>query len=145
MEKGEFCYNKSYCNGYPWGATKRLNSFEKAVVTTLYICFRLKNPDLESGDFFEHYFEFNSLDSGLIKIANEGGRAHGLLNVTPSDFFALIINVPGFEEQNAIANILHIADEEIYLQKQKLELLIKQKKGLMQVLLTGMKRLNINN
>ncbi|MBM3436670.1 MAG: hypothetical protein FJY07_10695 [Bacteroidetes bacterium] len=43
MEKGEFCYNKSYSNGYPWGATKRLNDFEKAVVTTLYICFGIKD------------------------------------------------------------------------------------------------------
>jgi type I restriction enzyme S subunit len=42
VEKGEFCYNKSYSNGYPWGATKRLNDYEKAVVTTLYICFKIK-------------------------------------------------------------------------------------------------------
>ena len=27
VEKGEFCYNKSYSNGYPWGATKRLKDF----------------------------------------------------------------------------------------------------------------------
>ena len=32
---GEFCYNKSYSNGYPLGATKRLIAFEKAVVTII--------------------------------------------------------------------------------------------------------------
>lgn len=145
VEKGEFCYNKSYSNGYPWGATKRLNDFNKAVVTTLYICFRIKYPDEQSGEFFEQYFEANSLDKGLTQIAHEGGRAHGLLNVTPSDFFNLPITIPSFEEQTAIANILKTADKEIELLKSKLWQLKEQKKGLMQMLLTGKKRLKIEN
>ena len=39
--KDEFCYNKSYSNGYPMGAIKRLKEADKAVVTTLYICFSI--------------------------------------------------------------------------------------------------------
>jgi type I restriction enzyme, S subunit len=144
VEKGEFCYNKSYSNGYPWGATKRLKDFEKAVVTTLYICFGLKNSQKNSGDFFEHFFEANLLDKGLTKIAHEGGRAHGLLNVTPSDFFSLKITTPTLPEQSAIALVLQAADKEIQLLKTKTEKLREQKKGLMQVLLTGKKRLIIN-
>ena len=143
VEKGEFCYNKSYSNGYPWGATKRLKDFEKAVVTTLYICFGLKNSQKNSGDFFEHYFEANLLDKGLTKIAHEGGRAHGLLNVTPSDFFSLKITIPTPGEQIAIAQVLKAADKEIQLLKTKTEKLREQKKGLMQVLLTGKKRLKM--
>ena len=145
VEKGEFCYNKSYSNGYPWGATKRLNDFDKAVVTTLYICFGLKNLQKNSGDFFEQFFEANLLDKGLTKIAHEGGRAHGLLNVTPSDFFSLKITIPSFEEQTAIAKVLQAADNEIQLLKAKTEKLREQKKGMMQVLLTGKKRLKIEN
>jgi len=141
VKHGEFCYNKSYSNGYPWGATKRLNSFDEAVVTTLYICFKLINQDDNSGDFFEHYFESGALEKGLMKIAHEGGRAHGLLNVTPTDFFNLTINIPGFEEQTAIANILQTADQEIQLLKAKAEKLKAQKRGIMQQLLTGKKRL----
>jgi type I restriction enzyme S subunit len=141
VQKGDYCYNKSYSNGYPWGATKRLTDFEKAVVTTLYICFRLKDVTADSGEFFQHFFEANSLDKGLTKIAHEGGRAHGLLNVTPNDFFSLKIIVPEFQEQTAIANVLQCADEEIQLSKKKLQQLKDQKKGLMQVLLTGKKRL----
>ncbi len=137
VEKGEFCYNKSYSNGYPWGATKRLNDFEKAVVTTLYICFKLKDYSKNSGDFFEQFFNANLLDKGLTKIAHEGGRAHGLLNVTPSDFFSLKINIPSYQEQTAIAQVLQTADKEIELLKTKLEQQKLQKKGLMQVLLTG--------
>jgi type I restriction enzyme S subunit len=137
VEKGEFCYNKSYSNGYPWGATKRLNDFDKAVVTTLYICFKIADSNKNSGEFFEQFFNANSLDKGLTKIAHEGGRAHGLLNVTPSDFFELKITVPDIEEQTTIAQLLQTADKEIELLKAKLEQQKLQKKGLMQVLLTG--------
>ena len=138
---GEFCYNKSYSNGYPLGATKRLIAFEKAVVTTLYICFKIKDQKKSNGSFFEQFFEANSLDRSLIKIAQEGGRAHGLLNVSLSDFFNIKIKLPPIEEQTAIAEILAAADRELQLQKEKLAQLQAQKKGLMQVLLTGKKRL----
>lgn len=141
VNKGEFCYNKSYSNGYPWGATKRLKDYDKAVVTTLYICFGLKEENKYSGDFFDQFFEANSLDKGLTKIAHEGGRAHGLLNVTPSDFFSLKITIPSIEEQTAIAQVLQAAYKEIQLLKTKTEKLREQKKGMMQVLLTGKKRL----
>ena len=144
VERGEFCYNKSYSNGYPWGATKRLNDFDKAVVTTLYICFGVKNEKKTNPEFFEQYFGANYLDKGLTKIAHEGGRAHGLLNVTPSDFFSLKVPVPSYEEQTAIAQVLQTAYKEISLLKAKAEKLREQKKGLMQVLLTGKKRLNQN-
>jgi type I restriction enzyme S subunit len=140
IKRGEFCYNKSYSNGYPWGATKRLRAFEKAVVTTLYICFKIKDASNTYGDFFEHYFEANLLDKGLVQIAYEGGRAHGLLNVTPLDFFSIKIVIPNCGEQIAITNILSTADEELQKEKGKLDVLKLQKKGLMQQLLTGKKR-----
>jgi type I restriction enzyme S subunit len=141
VRKGEYCYNKSYSNGYPWGVTKRLKGFEQAVVTTLYICFGVKNKIKINADFFEHYFEANLLDKGLTKIAHEGGRAHGLLNVTPSDFFSLKVTIPLNEEQTAIAAVLEKATEEVKIYEQKLAALKEQKRGLMQVLLTGKKRL----
>ncbi|MGD1370324.1 restriction endonuclease subunit S, partial [Enterococcus faecium] len=40
LKKGEFAYNKSYSNGYPWGAVKRLDKYDMGVLSTLYICFR---------------------------------------------------------------------------------------------------------
>jgi type I restriction enzyme S subunit len=143
VEKGEFCYNKSYANGYSWGATKRLKDFDKAVVTTLYICFGLKDSQNYSGDFFEQFFEANLLDKGLTKIAHEGGRAHGLLNVTPSDFFSLIITIPNYEEQTVIAQVLQAADKEIQLLKTRTEKLRAEKKWLMQKLLTGQIRIKL--
>ncbi len=140
LHKGEFAYNKSYSNGYPMGAIKRLNTCEKGVVTTLYICFALKDEKNFCPHFFEQFFEYGLMNRGLRKIANEGGRAHGLLNVTPSDFFKLKMTIPSHFEQEKIAAVLSTADEEINLLTQKLEAYQAQKKGLMQQLLTGKKR-----
>ena len=145
VHKDEFCYNKSYSNGYPMGAIKRLKSFDKAVVTTLYICFRLKEKPQTNIDFFEQYCESGLLNKELVKVANEGGRAHGLLNVTPSDFFNMHMRIPSIEEQTAIASVLVNADKEIELANEKLARLQEEKRGLMQVLLSGKKRIKSNN
>jgi len=57
----------------------------------------------------------------------------------------LNVLLPSIAEQTAIANILSAADSEIDLAKKKLANLKEQKKGLMQVLLTGKKRVKTNN
>jgi len=121
------------------GFVKQTDFFNKTIASDIVDNYFL----VEKGDFFEQYFEANLLDKGLTKIAHEGGRAHGLLNVTPSDFFSLKITIPTPDEQIAIAQVLQAADIEIQLLKAKTEKLRKQKKGLMQVLLTGKKRLRI--
>lgn len=51
-----------------------------------------------------------------------------------------VLKVPTLAEQTAIAEVLASADREIELAQQKLELLRQQKRGLMQLLLTGKKR-----
>ena len=142
--KDEFCYNKSYSNGYPMGAIKRLSEADKAVVTSLYICFNVKPETNTNIDYLSYYFDNGGLNRGLTKIANEGGRAHGLLNVTPKDFFGLSFEIPSLKEQTAIAEVLIAADREIELVKEKLERLRRQKRGLMQQLLSGKKRVKIN-
>jgi len=58
-------------------------------------------------------------------------------------FLQLNILLPTVEEQIAIAQVLQAADKEIQLLKGKADKLKEQKKGLMQVLLTGKKRLKI--
>lgn len=143
LKKGQFAYNKSYSNGYPMGAIKRLNKYEKGVVTTLYICFEASDETLCNSEFFEHYFESGFLNHGLSKVANEGGRAHGLLNVKPSDFFGLTVFVPEVDEQIAIAAVLTAADQEIQTLQAKLACLKKEKKALMQQLLTGKRRVKV--
>lgn len=59
------------------------------------------------------------------------------------NFSTIKIFLPDIKEQSAIADILVSCDNEILLAKQKLNKIRQQKKGLMQVLLTGKKRVNI--
>ncbi len=60
-----------------------------------------------------------------------------------SNFIELEIPLPCKEEQTAIAQVLQVVDKEISLLKTKAEKLREQKKGLMQLLLTGKIRLKI--
>ncbi len=145
LKKGEFAYNKSYSNGYPMGAIKRLKDYDAGVVTILYICFALKDAKRNSADFMEQYFNAGFMNRGLKEIAHEGGRAHGLLNVTPTDYFNLTLKVPVFPEQQKIATVLQAADRELETLERKLAALQAQKKGLMQQLLTGKVRVPIKD
>lgn len=58
-------------------------------------------------------------------------------------FKRIKITIPKIEEQTAIAQVLTTADKEITLLTQQLTQLQEQKKGLMQQLLTGRKRLKV--
>ena len=143
LRKGQFAYNKSYSSGYPMGAIKRLNRYSDAVVTSLYICFEIKDQNKTSSCFMEHYFESGLLNHGLTKVAAEGGRAHGLLNVRPVDFMNLSLTIPSYEEQVKIASVLTAADREIENLSAKLAHLKQEKKSLMQQLLTGKRRVKV--
>ena len=64
----------------------------------------------------------------------------GVLNLNKEIVKEVLLKVPSIKEQTAIASILVNADKEIELANKKLARLQAQKKGLMQVLLTGKKR-----
>ena len=59
------------------------------------------------------------------------------------EFSKIKVPVPSIKEQNAISNFFLVVDKEIELLQNKLNYLKEQKKGLMQLLLTGKKRLKI--
>ena len=130
LHKGEFAYNKSYSAGYPMGAIKRLKLYEKGVVSTLYICFALN--DQLNAEFFEHYVESGALVSELEKIAQEGARNHGLLNISLQEFFEVSFVKPCLEEQIKIANFLSAIDQKIEVVAQQIEQAKTWKKGLLQ-------------
>ena len=133
MKKGDFAYNKSYSDGYPWGATKRLERYDSGIVSPLYICFSAKEG--VCADFYSYYFESEPFFREIYKIAQEGARNHGLLNVSTEDFFKLPIANPSPEEQQNIAKILGCCDRVIALKKELIAEKKKQKKALMQKLL----------
>ena len=132
LRKGDFAYNKSSSQGRPFGAIKPLKMYDKGVVSTLYICFRSKDPNAIG--FWEQYFDAGIFDKKIMAIAQEGARNHGLLNVPTNDFFGLSIFVPKPNEQKKIAECLAEMDKLISLQSQKVDALIEKKKGLMQQL-----------
>lgn len=68
------------------------------------------------------------------------GQGFSVVHIYQKDLAKIQIEIPSLEEQTAIAQVLTAADHEIELAQQKLELLRQQKRGLMQQLLTGKKR-----
>ena len=70
------------------------------------------------------------------------GLVGDTLNCKYRDFGQVHICCPPLAEQKAITEVLTAADREIELAKEKLERLRRQKRGLMQQLLTGKKRVN---
>ena len=90
--------------------------------------------------------EFRAYLFASEKVRNElRKKATGtsVYSVTKTTLESLILNLPSIDEQTAIAKVLQAADNEIQLLKTKVDKLKEQKKGLMQVLLTGKKRLKI--
>lgn len=143
LEKGDFAYNKSYSNGYPFGAIKRLTRYEVGIVSPLYICFRIKEGSV-SGEYLEQYFEAGIMNHEIQAFAQEGARNHGLLNIAVDDFFNSKILLPSPEEQTSIAEVLSASDREIGLLRQDIEHeKTKMKKALMQLLLTGIVRVKV--
>lgn len=130
LERNDFAYNKSYSNGYPMGAIKKLSRYEKGVVSTLYICFR--NKDSLNDDFLEYYFESGKHNKQIELYAQEGARNHGLLNIGVNDFFSTELYIPSLPEQQKIASFFTAVDQKLTALKKKKELLEQYKKGVMQ-------------
>ena len=42
LHRGEYAYNRSTSNDYPFGSIKRLDLYDKGAVSTIYLCFAIK-------------------------------------------------------------------------------------------------------
>jgi type I restriction enzyme S subunit len=93
-------------------------------------------------DFFRFYI-LQPRMKFMLQMISPGGAGRNRV-MSKSDFIKLEFLLPDYKEQTAIAQVLQAADKEISLLKAKSEKLREQKKGLMQVLLTGKVRLKIN-
>ena len=113
LEHLDNTYLNSFCFGY------RLNDF-----STL-------NP------FFAAYLFRTEHFRNYMSVLAQGSTR---FNISKKEVMKLKIDLPTIEEQTAIAEVLTAADREIELAKEKLERLRRQKRGLMQQLLTGKKR-----
>ena len=130
IKNGEFAYNKSYSNGYPWGAVKRLNNYDYGVLSTLYIVFK---PTNINSQFLVSYYDTNYWHNQVASIAVEGARNHGLLNISASEFFTTTLAIPkSIQEQTAIGDFFRQLDAAIASHQRKLEHMQTLKKGLLQ-------------
>ncbi|MBO6515218.1 MAG: restriction endonuclease subunit S [Bacteroidia bacterium] len=143
LQKGDFSYNKGNSKTYQMGCVFLLEKFDTAVVPFVYISFRKKGG--VHNVFYKHWFAAHGLDRQLKAIITSGARGDGLLNVNKRDFFNLIVPQLPLDEQIEIASVIENATHEINRHEEKLNLLIEQKKGLMQQLLTGQKRVTIKS
>ena len=134
IHKGEFAYNKSYSKDYPVGAIKKLDKYDVGVVSTLYICFKCQHGF--NHEYFEHFFESGVFNEQLDKIAQEGARDHGLLNVSVNGFFdTLVVKIPpSKDEEQDIASCFSVLNNLINAQEEKLSQLELYKKGIIQAL-----------
>jgi type I restriction enzyme S subunit len=143
LYRGDFAYNKSYSDGYPVGAFKPLERYDVGIVSSLYICFRMTNNN-HNHDFFRHYFEAGLFNREISAIAQEGARNHGLLNVSVVDFFDTSLHAPSHLEQIAIAEAINGAEFTEQALQTQLTALCAEKSALMQQLLTGKRRVKLN-
>ena len=113
---GEFAYNKSTSDGYPFGAVKRLDLYEKGVLSTLYIVFAPKKEQQIDSDFLSVFFDTDRWHKGVAERAAEGARNHGLLNISAEDFFDIDLSVPkDVAEQKQIGAFIRHLDNLITL------------------------------
>ena len=130
IKNGEFAYNKSYSNGYPYGAIKRLDDYPLGALSTLYICFK---PTNVNSDYLKEYFETTFWYKEIYSIAVEGARNHGLLNINVNDFFnTKHLIPPSKEEQKKIADFFKSINSKIDAVNNDLNLVKNFKKGLLQ-------------
>jgi len=130
VEKGDFVVSlRSFQGGLEY-------SYYRGIVSPAYTVLKPRKVICE--EFYKQYFK--SYDFiGHLAIAVIGIRDGK--QISYDDFCTVKIPHPPIEEQIAITRVLQAADTEITLLKTKLEKLKEQKMGLMQVLLTGRKRL----
>ncbi|PFO62771.1 restriction endonuclease subunit S [Bacillus cereus] len=130
LEKGEFAYNKSYSNDFPWGVVKRLDKYDMGVLSTLYITFR---PTKVNSDFLVSYYDSNKWHKEVSMRAAEGARNHGLLNISAQDFFDTELKIPKENnEQEKIGIFFKQLDDIIALHQRKLDALKATKKAFLQ-------------
>lgn len=131
---GDICYNPA---NLKFGVICR-NIYGDAMFSPIYVTFEVnKGYDVE---FVSQYITRWNFINAVRKY--EEGTVYERMAVKPEDFLKFEVYFPKTEEQRAIARILSNVDKEISLLKSKLELIKKEKKAIMQLLLSGIVRVN---
>jgi type I restriction enzyme S subunit len=139
LRRGEFSYNKGNSNLYPQGCIYRLEEYDEGAVPNVWVSFAIKSADVDS-NFLKQYFLAGGHNHQLSRLINYGVRNDGLLNLTADNFFSIKIPVPPKEEQQRLGELFEGLASELAILRRQRAALDQQKRGLMQQLLTGQKR-----
>ena len=115
-----------------WDTTNNI-----AILSSLALIKPIENKILS--DFLKHFLDSPMNQSWLKRLM--GGSA--LQRIILRDIRKVIVSLPQISEQQKIAEILSEADFKIEKEEHKKAKLDKLKKGLMQQLLTGKKRVKV--
>ena len=134
LQKGEYAYNRSTSNEYPFGSIKRLELYPMGAVSTLYLCFAIKEEVVKS-DLAKWYFESAQWYKGINNICAEGARNHGLLNVPTDGFFNTVHTLPSDpNEQLAVVDYLSNIQKKYEAAQRCLQAIENLRSGLLQQL-----------
>ena len=137
-----FVYNPRISVTAPCGPINMNETGETGIISPLYTVFTVSSSEI-SQIFLKYYFKSSCWHKYVKGVANYGAR-HDRISISDGDFFEMPIFLPvDKEEQTAIANVLSTADREIDLLRQSIESEKQKKKALMQLLLTGIVRVNV--
>lgn len=128
VRRGHYAYNPSRINV---GSIARLDAWEDGALSPMYVVFQVRDG-LDS-DFFGHWLR-SAEARQRIALAAQGSVRE---TVSFGDLGSILIPVPTIDRQQAISRILNAGRDEIALIDAEVETLSRQKRGLMQKLLTG--------
>ena len=135
VENGEICYATNHIEE---GSIGILEEYDAGVVSPMYTVFKV-NKEFDKSFIYlilkspKYVSFYSSLMSASV---NRRGSLRW------NEFKRIKVICPSKNEQEAISEMFKLVDKEIRLHQKELELLKEQKKGLMQLLLTGIVRVN---
>lgn len=134
IRKNDFAYNKSATKQFPEGYIAMLEDYDEAALpNSIFTCFRITNKECVPA-FIDQLFQSNYHGKWLKKYIEVGARAHGSLNVDCNYLWNMPIALPQKKEQEKIVEVLSGIDKLIISESSKLEILKKNKIGLLQSL-----------
>lgn len=136
VKKGQFAYATNHIEE---GSIGYQNLYPKGLVSPMYTVF-------ETNQFIDDSYLYKVLKTDIYRHifqVNTSASVDRRGSLRWKEFAKLPIPLPPMKEQKRIADILNTARKEIDLLKKQLEAFRKQKRGLMQKLLTGQWRVKI--
>ena len=116
-----------------------LDNVSNTYLNSFCFGYRLNNFNTLDPYFARFYFRSFQMRDKISRLAQGSTR----FNLSKNEIMKLKIKLPSLPEQQKIAEVLSLADDEINLLKNELEELKLQKKALMQKLLTGEVRVKV--